>query len=474
MKKIIIVGGGTAGLTSALILKTKYSFIDIHIIKSNNIGIIGVGEGTTEHWREFINFVGIHENELIKEADATFKYGVYFKDWTKQDYVHNVSGNFDLNFGQQKLFYSHCISNKIPNNKLVDDEIFNNTINSKYRPNQFHFNTFKLNEFLIKKCKQKNIKFIEDEIKYIKINNNKIKYIKGIKKYTSDFFIDCTGFKKLLIKKLGGKWNSYSKYLPMNEAIAFPTADTKEYDVYTLSKAMTSGWMWRIPTYGRWGNGYVFNNNYINAEQAKKECENYLGFKVQIAKNIKFEAGALEDVWIGNCCAIGLSANFIEPLEATSIGTSIQQIFLLMHYIINYNDKEIMTYNKKIKEIVYNIRDFVILHYLINKKDSKFWKELKVNIPDSLKNVLEISKRRLLIKEDFNNNYLLFNSSNFIVVMYALGLLNINNISNEYSLINKNIKQLYLNNVTLSLQNKKNSIFIKHKEYLTNVRNNEI
>jgi tryptophan halogenase len=474
MKKIIIVGGGTAGLISALILKTKYSFIDISVIKSDNIGIIGVGEGTTEHWREFINFVGINENELIKEADATFKYGVYFKDWTKQDYVHNVSGNFDLNLGQLKLFYSYCISNKINNTKLVDEEIFNNTINSKYKPNQFHFNTFKLNNFLIKKCEQKNIKIINDEIKYIDIKNNKIKFIKGTKKYTADFFIDSTGFKKLLIGKLGSRWISYSNYLPMNEAIAFPTKDTDEYNTYTLSKAMTSGWMWRIPTYGRWGNGYVFNNNYINAEQAKKECEDYLGFKVEIAKNIKFEAGALENVWISNCCAIGLSASFIEPLEASSIGTSIQQVFLLMHYLINYSDKEIITYNIKIKEIVDNIRDFVILHYLINKKDSKFWKELKINIPDSLKNIIEIGKRRLLIKEDFNNNYLLFNSSNFIIVMHALGLLNINKISKEYFLINQNIRDLYLKNVQLSLQNKKNSIIIKHKKYLTSIRNNEL
>ena len=88
--------------------------------------------------------------------------------------------------------------------------------------------------------------------------------------YSFDFYIDSSGFKKILIEKLGVKWISYSKYLPMNEAIAFPTGDTEEYTPYTLSKAMTSGWMWRIPTYGRWGNGYVFNNNYINAEQAKK------------------------------------------------------------------------------------------------------------------------------------------------------------------------------------------------------------
>ena len=169
-----------------------------------------------------------------------------------------------------------------------------------------------------------------------------------IKKYQSDFYIDCTGFKKLLISKLGAKWVSYKKYLPMNEAIAFATKDTKEYPPYTLANAMKAGWMWRIPTQGRWGNGYVFNNKYINAKEAQKECEKYLGHSIKVAKNIKFEAGVLDKVWIGNCVAIGLSSSFIEPLEASSIGISIQQSFLLMHLITNYYKNDIDLYNKKI------------------------------------------------------------------------------------------------------------------------------
>jgi tryptophan halogenase len=346
---ILIVGGGTAGLISALIIKTRFSNLKVDVVKSDNIGIIGVGEGSTEHWKEFMDFCKISLIELIKETDATFKYGIMFEGWTKNLYFHNVTANInDIKFGQYLAGYAHAIINDLKPKEYTNGHCFINKVLKNDFPNQFHFNTFKLNKFLLKKCSEININIFEDEITKVKIIKNNIDYIESKnKKYKYDFYIDSTGFKKILISKLNCKWNSYKEYLPMNEAIAFPTKDTDEYIPYTLSKAMSSGWMWRIPTFGRWGNGYVFNNNYINAEKAKKECEDYLGYKVEIAKNIKFEAGALDKAWIGNCVAIGLSSSFIEPLEASSIGTSIQQSFLLMHVLINYKQTDIDFYIEK-------------------------------------------------------------------------------------------------------------------------------
>jgi hypothetical protein len=265
-------------------------------------------------------------------------------------------------------------------------DAFYNKISVEALPLQYHFNAFKLNAFLLKKCKLNNIKIIDDEIKKVNVKNNIINSIEGQKKkYKFDFYIDCSGFKKILISKLGTKWISYSKHLPMNEAIAFPTPDTDEYPPYTLSRAMSAGWLWRAPTNGRWGNGYVFNNRYIDAKQAQKECEDYLGYKIDIFKNIKFEAGTLDKSWEGNCAAIGLSSSFVEPLEASSLGTTINQIFLLTHLLPNYTKEDVDLYNKKFKKIVENIRDFIVMHYLVKKKDSKFWKELKLVLPETLK-----------------------------------------------------------------------------------------
>jgi tryptophan halogenase len=434
MEKICIVGGGTAGLITALILKTRFSSLQVDIVKSDKIGIIGVGEGSTEHWKEFSDFVGITLEELIIETDATFKGGIMFEGWTEKPYFHNVLNHIlNIKLGQYQAGYAYTIVNDFKSIDYTNKNSWTNKVRPDDIPNQFHFNTFKLNSFLIKKCKQKDINIFEDEITKINIKNNNIESIESnSKKYKHDFYIDSTGFKKLLISELGAKWQSYSEYLPMNEAIAFPTPDTDEYTTYTLSKAMSSGWMWRIPTNGRWGNGYVFDNRYINAEQAKKECENYLGFEVQIGKNIKFEAGALDKAWIGNCVATGLSSSFIEPLEASSIGTSIQQAFMLMHLVINYKETDIELYNTRFKFIVENIRDFVLLHYLTNKKDSKFWSEFKPNLPESLKTNLEKWKYRLPIQEDFPGSYQLFNQHNFAIILKELNLIETKSIKKEY------------------------------------------
>jgi tryptophan halogenase len=228
--------------------------------------------------------------------------------------------------------------------------------------------------------------------------------------------------------------------------------------------------MWRIPTKGRWGNGYVFNNKYINAEQAKKECEKYLGYKVKIAKNIKFEAGALEKAWLGNCVAIGLCSSFIEPLEASSIGTSIQQSFLLIHLLINYKQSDIDLYNEKFKYIVENTRDFVLLHYKVNKKTSKFWKNLKLNLPKTLSNNLKKWNHRLPIQEDFIGNYQLFNAANFTIILKELNLINKKLIKKEYETLSDNYKK-YINNYMKERVEGKflSKNLISHKKYLKNI-----
>ena len=466
--KIGIIGGGTAGLIAALILKNRFENFTIDIIKSEKIGIIGVGEGSTEHWKEFCDFANISIEELIRETDATFKYGVMFEGWTEKPYLHNVAGGLSrIKFGQYLSGYAYSIIKKIESKKYASSFCWKNKIAVETLANQFHFNTLKLNNFLIKKCKEKGIKFFEDEIKEV-VTTDKIELLKGNQNYKYDFYIDCTGFKRLLISKLGSKWVSYKDYLPMNEAIAFPTDDTEEYTPYTLAKAMSAGWMWRIPTNGRWGNGYVYDNRYIDADQAKEECEKFLNQKITINKNIKFDAGSVDKAWIKNCVAIGLSSSFIEPLEASSIGTSIQQTFILMHLISNYQSRDIELYNKKYTQIVENIRDFVLLHYMCSKKDSKFWKELKLKIPKSLEDILEISKNRLLINEDFEHKYLLFKEQNFTIILKELNLINVDQIKKEYNNLSENLKNLTKENISGFLNQK--YFEISHKKFLNSLR----
>jgi tryptophan halogenase len=235
---------------------------------------------------------------------------------------------------------------------------------------------------------------------------------------------------------------------------------------------MDYGWMFQIPTYGRQGNGYIFDSDYITVDQAKDEVEKVLNKKIEIAKHIKFDPGCIDRPWINNCVAIGLSANFVEPLEATSIGTSIQQIFLLMHLLPNYDNKTIENYNYQVEKIMENIRDFIILHYITKKENTIFWKDVKkIEIPNSLKNKLQKWKKRLPIKEDFlSSNYLLFSESNWTHILYGLKLLNTNEIKKNHNFINEtNLKfcKESLNN----FKNNFNVKTIKHKEYLNYIRN---
>jgi tryptophan halogenase len=170
-KTITIVGAGTAGLVAALMLRVRFHNIGIKIVRSKKIGIIGVGEGSTEHWNEFLEFVGINFLEIVAECDATFKCGILFRNWGTQDYMHNLGGD-DLSIrvrGAPVAFLKY-ISEKQPNkifNSLEcwENKLFSASLNPDFPPyNQYHFNTFKLNAFLERKCLERNIDIVDDEI----------------------------------------------------------------------------------------------------------------------------------------------------------------------------------------------------------------------------------------------------------------------------------------------------------------------
>ena len=470
---ITIVGGGTAGLVTALILQTRLNS-NLTIIKSDKIGIIGVGEGSTEHWEDFMQVCQLNLWEMLKETDATLKLGIYFKNWSDKPYYHHV-GNFNaIKLGQYPaavgLNYVKDVD-QVMNTDYHNIENKVEYLKDKSPSRQFHFNTYKLNEYLIKKCKERNINIIDDEITDVTINNKGIDTLIGKKQnYKSDFYIDCTGFKRLLISKLGAKWQSYSKYLKLNEAIAFPTGDTDEYTPFTTATAMSSGWMWRIPVFGRHGNGYIYDNNFINAEQAKLEAEKHLGYEVEIAKNIKFEPGALDKPWIKNCMATGLAANFVEPLEASSIATSINQTFIFLNHIAH---NEVEKFNSKMNSVMNNIRDFVALHYLVDKNDSDFWLNIKnVELPDTLSEKLQLWKHRFAVIDDFKSpDYLLFKEDNFNHVLYGINYCDKDSVKKSIDIHQENYLSYCKSKNSMYYEDLEGRNYISHKKYLQEVRN---
>jgi tryptophan halogenase len=483
LKKITVVGGGTAGFVSALILKTRFPHLEITLIESTRIGIIGVGEGSTEHWHEFMQYIGVPFRTVIKECDATFKCGIMFRGWAKENFLHSIGTEAGIKNGQYPTVYGKLIGEKSPSWMFNQNHSWENKMDaSRLEPdsgpawNQYHFNTHKLNDFLHKVALEKKISIVEDEILDVVLSEDgSIDYLVGEKsQYRSNFYIDCTGFKKLLISKLGAKWQSYGEYLKMKAAIVFPIGDTDEYNMWTLAQAMDYGWMFKIPVWGRSGNGYIFDSDYITPEQAKEEVENFLGHSIEVGKTLRFDPGALDKVWIKNCCAVGLSSSFVEPLEATSIGTSIQQVFLLMHRLPNYDENTIEKYNKDINDILTNLRDFVILHYITKKDNSQFWLDVqKIKLPKTLENNLRKWRKNLPIAEDFkgSSDYKLFSEMHFIHIMNGLKLFDVGAIQQEYDMMHPAIKAIAENHVREKRTLEKITPVVGHKQYIAHIRN---
>lgn len=445
VKNIGVIGGGSAGLVAALIIKTKFPFMDIDVVRSEKIGIIGVGEGSTEHWSNFMDYVGLDVTEMIKECDASFKSGIMFSGWGEKDYLQSITGRYNIYHNRYPFIYGQLISEADHPKDLVSDHAWNSRVNTYFvgQENmssviQYHFNTSKLNEWLTRKCRERGITVIDDEISNVIIDNeNKIKSLKGEKQdYSYDFYVDSTGWRRVLIGALGAKWQSYEKYLKMKNAIVFPTEGSEDIPMWTKAQAMEYGWMFTIPVWGRNGNGYIYDGDYITADQAHQEVESFLGRKVDVAKQFQFTPGALDRPWISNCVAVGLSASFVEPLEASSIGTSIQQCFLICEKLINYTPSTVESYNKSITKLLDNIRDFIALHYITTRRSSDFWKDVsEIELPDNLKEKLGIWKYKLPSIDDFEgSSFYLFTAFHHILVLYGLGLIDVEAIKREYML----------------------------------------
>ena len=435
IKNLAIVGGGTAGLTTALILRAQYPQLPITLIESSRIGIIGVGEGSTEHWATFMSQCNITLEDLFRNTGATFKYGINFQDWTHpgSQYVHSVSEAYVVPLPTgHKLAYPWMIAQGCEAHELIHDWI----LPSLHRPphdtvNQFHFDTHKLNSYLHTLCEQRGIEIVEADIADVGLDDQG-----GIKSLTSlegqtlsyDFYIDCTGFARLLAHKaLGAEWISYREYLPMNSALAFQTPAQDTIPSWTLARAMNSGWMWRIPTQDRWGNGYVFDDRYTSFEDAQREVEQLLGHPIEPARKLTFEAGRLNKAWIHNCVSIGISSSFVEPLEASTIGAGIQQALEFASRFAAYAQGDTTQpdlYNTWNTELINNILSFIALHYRTTRADTPFWSQVQ-NLPttEHFDAYFASFQERVPDAAAFPDRSVMFKEANWLIVMQGLNQL---------------------------------------------------
>ena len=477
MKNIIVLGAGSAGLVAALTLKQAFPEYSIKVLESDSIGIIGVGESSTEHWKLFMEYINVEPARLIRETDATLKKGIKFENWNGDGkvYFHSIDNTFFPHTILTEQNLAKClIANNIKTEDVLNDTNLINYWGGIRSTNQYQFNTFKLNMFLHKLCEEKNIEFVKTTIVDVSLKDNgDVDYLisDDNTQYHADFFVDSTGMKRVISSKLGAKWVSYKKYLPMNHALAFPTEDIADLKPYTLSRALGNGWNWRIATQGRYGNGYVFCDEFINATQAHDEVQSFYNEEVKVAKDIKFEAGRVDKFWINNCVSIGLSSSFVEPLEATSIGNTILQSFALCKmfptWLVDRNITK--TYDSEFIKSYDNIVDFVQLHYMTKRNDTEFWKALPsmMEKTEFLKEHFETFKKSIPIQTLFQGEHNMFFSANWIQIMQGLELFDTDYIkSNLTSSLGQGKIDKYLKDYDNYLDQTEKNSYIDHKVLL--------
>ncbi len=422
LKSICIVGGGTAGWMAATLLSTSLrgSNIKITVVESPDIETIGVGESTVPSIMDFIHACQIDLKEFIQATSASFKLGIRFDDWLKPEasYFHpfgkvgkDING-FDfyqawlksIADGNNTRWLDHS-----PSAIMAEHERFmlrphqsQNWVLSSYA-HALHLDAVQVARYLRTLCQKRGVVRVEATVK--KVNLDSKDFINSLDldddtQVSSDFFIDCTGFKGLLIDNaLKVEFESWSHYLPCNRAATVQTAQVNKPVPYTIAKSLAAGWSWKIPLQHRTGNGYVFSSQFCSDDQALATLVSNVDGKIlNEPRIIPFVTGKRKKVWHNNCLALGLAGGFLEPLESTAIHLVYKT---LVHFIKHFPDGDFDTgneqaFNAKIDTDYLEIRDFIILHYCTSgRDDTDFWQWCKnMPIPESLHEKIRQFRKR--------------------------------------------------------------------------------
>jgi len=404
---------------TAILFKSLFPNMEVTVISSKEIGIIGVGEGSTEHWRHFFQVpCNINIDTMMRRTAATHKYGIKFENWTTHTpvYYHSVSGDGHgpNNFNAVYSFahFNDWALTPAMISHLDDNRVIDNPGNPHETTNQFHFDTFKLNGFLTDTAKSRGIQFGEGKVTNIDRNSETgfitCVYTDTNLKCEADFFIDASGFNRVLMSKLidDDEFVSYRKYLPCDSAAVFQTPPDESGQIrpYTRARAMPNGWMWEIPTQERRGNGYVFASDFCSDEQAAREISEAHGREIEPARIIRFKSGYFKNGLLFNCASVGLSSSFVEPLEATAITTSIQQarmIATMLPTFMRGHSAQSKHYSQRYESLLENIVTMIALHYISDREDTEMWREQKkAQLPETLSGLLSLWRERMPEKYD--------------------------------------------------------------------------
>jgi len=418
IRNIVIVGGGTAGWMSAAALSKYLGKMDVSItlIESDQIETVGVGEATIPAIAKFNAVLGIDENDFMKATQATFKLGIEFENWGHigESYFHpfGVYG-FDLegidfhhfwrrqkDLGEAAPLRDYSLNARAAHGgKFIRPEPAHGSVINRLAY-AFHFDAVLYAKFLRAYAEARGVVRHEGLVDKVDLNPEtgfieKIGLQDG-REYAADLFIDCTGFRGVLIEgALKSGYENWHKYLPVDRAVAVTTARTETPLPFTRSTAYDAGWQWKVPLQYRDGNGYVYCSDYLSADQAEADFRSRLtGDLLKEPKHLRFTTGRRKKLWNKNCVAIGLSGGFMEPLESTSIHMIQSGISKLIALFPSrdMNAVEQGEYNRLMHDDFTHIRDFLMLHYVATRRDdSPFWQHIRdMDVPDSLAHKMQL------------------------------------------------------------------------------------
>ena len=445
INRVVIAGGGTAGwLAASLLKKLLGQAIEITLVESEAIGTVGVGEATIPPIRLVNQVLGIDEAQFIHDTKATVKLAIRFENWkTKgESYYHTFGApGRSMAFCHFHHYWVKARQQGLKNdlwdydlNYLAAEAGKFAQINAKdpvlELPFAYHFDASLYAQYLRKLSEQMGVVRVEGKIARVQRCNDS-GYIQALhlesgEVIDGDLFIDCTGFKGLLIEgALGAGYDDWSHLLPCDSALAVPSERHEQTAPYTRSIAHDAGWQWRIPLQHRNGNGHVYSSRYISDDQACDTLLSNLDTKpLGDPKLIKFTTGRRRKQWYKNVVAVGLSSGFLEPLESTSIHL-IQSAIVRLIQLFPHNGVTkslIDEYNKQSELEFEQIRDFLVLHYVVNERtDSAFFNDMRnITLPDSLAHKIELFKENGVLQREQND---LFLESSWLQVLYGQGIM---------------------------------------------------
>ena len=435
-KRVLIVGGGSAGWMAAAYLNSAlngggYRVADISLIESPDVPRIGVGEATIPSINHILAVIGIDEIEFMKRVDGTFKQSIKFVNW-----LHNKGDSYYHAFARYR---PTPLDTSGPRWLMSDRSIpFMATVSAqpvlcelKLAPRMleewdfgtpliyaFHMNALKFADYLCELSVARGVQHVKDHVSDIEVaedgNITAVRTRAGLR-IEADLFIDCTGFAALLIeKKLAIRWLDFSKYLLCNRALTINVMYEHRYPgfvrPYTTSTALSAGWVWDIPLQNRRALGYVHSSEFISEEDAERELRAFEGPHAEklTSRLVHFKVGMREKAWVKNCVAIGLAGNFIEPLESTGLYLSDLAAVMLAEHFPHHGEMGPLAFrfNRIMANRFHEILDFINMHYcLTQRNDSAFWREVQMpgRINDRLRAKLEFWRQKPVAAADFED-----------------------------------------------------------------------